>query len=123
MCTYLEKLLPEETVVIKNETRCGKLNGNGNGMDFFSCTLIKSDLSLNELKQHYSKVAFKAAKKNKGHTVNVDVIPAEYKLVTEYLERENIYSDELKNMKDYSGYYFVMLYDGGYPANFDIRGN
>ena len=46
---------PEETVIISYETRYGKLNGNGNGMDFFACTLIKSDLSLNELKQYYSK--------------------------------------------------------------------
>jgi hypothetical protein len=115
--------LPENTMVIEKEARCGKLNGNGNGMDFFACALIKSDLSLNELKHFYEGMSFRTARWNNKHSVEVDVIPAMYELETEYYERETIYFDKLKDMKNYSGYYVLILYDGGYPPDFDIRGN
>lgn len=115
--------LPENTVVIEKEARCGKLNGNGNGMDFFACALIKSDLSLNELKRFYEGMSFRTARWNKEHSVGVDMIAANYELETEYYERDTIYFEYLKDMTDYSGYYVLILYDGGYPADFDIRGH
>jgi len=115
--------LPEQTMIITKEARCGKLNGNGNGMDFFACALIESNLSLNELKQFYEGISFKTARWNKEHSVEVDVIPAKYELETDYYERETIYFDKLKDMTNYLGYYILILYDGGYPADFDMRGN
>ncbi len=118
-----ESNLPLETMIIAKEARCGKLNGNGNGMDFFACALIKSDLSLNELKHYYQTISLKPAKRGKNHSVEVDVVPAKYELESEYYEREAIYFNELKGMQDYSGYYIIILYDGGYPADFDIRGH
>ncbi len=115
--------LPDKAMILAKEARCGKLNGNGNGMDFFVCALLKSDLSINELKHYYQTIPFKPARRGREHSVEVDVVPAKYELETEYYEREAIYFDELKNMKDYSGYYILILYDGGYPADFDIRGH
>ena len=35
--------LPEGTVIVEKQNMCGKLNGNGDGMDFLACILIKSD--------------------------------------------------------------------------------
>jgi hypothetical protein len=117
------KYLPENTVIIEKEARCGKLNGNGNGMDFFVGALIKSDLTLNELKHFYEGMPFRTARWNKEHFVEVNVIPASYELKTEYLERDTIYFEYLKDMTDNSDYYILILYDGGYPADFDVRGH
>jgi len=115
--------LPENTVVIEKEARCGKLNGNGNGMDFFACALIKTDLSLEELKHFYEGVSFRTARWDKEHSAEVAVIPAEYELKTEYYERDTIYFEHLKDVTDYTDYYVLILYDWGYPADFDIGGH
>lgn len=40
--------------IIEKQSICGKLNGNGNGMDFLATILVKSDLSLEELQKYYS---------------------------------------------------------------------
>lgn len=116
--------LPEKTEFIENEVVCGKLNGNGNGMDFFASILVKSDLSLDELKQYYKNTMFKGAKTNKKQGVTANILPAKgYKLECEYLEHRDVYFSALKDMSDYSKYYIIMLYDGGYSPGFDLRGN
>ncbi|WP_157950296.1 hypothetical protein [Vallitalea okinawensis] len=116
--------LPESTSLIEKEAVCGKLNGNGNGMDFFACILIKSDLSIDELMQYYDQEELRAAKKGSKYSINLDIIHANGdKLETGYLEHQKIYFSTLNNVTDYTGYYIVMIYDGGYPAYFDMRGN
>lgn len=116
--------LPQKTEVIERERVCGKLNGNGNGMDFFSCILIKSSLSLEKLKQYYKDTSFKPAKILSKNVVYIDVIHAKgYKLGSDYVENQDVYFDSLINEKDYSRYYIVIIYDGGYSAGFDLRGN
>jgi len=54
--------LPQSIMQIEQKTICGKLNGNGNGMDFLVCTLVKSDLPLDALKQYYKGITFKAVR-------------------------------------------------------------
>lgn len=49
--------LPDSTEFIEMVYQAGKLVGNGNGMQYFGAVLIKSDLSLEELKEYYSKYA------------------------------------------------------------------
>lgn len=45
--------LPQDTVVIESTSAAGKLTGNGNGMQYFGAVLLKSDLTLEELYDHY----------------------------------------------------------------------
>lgn len=45
--------LPADTVVVESTSVAGKLTGNGNGMQYFGAVLLKSDLSLEQLYDHY----------------------------------------------------------------------
>lgn len=50
----LKKLpLPPDTERIESISKAGKMVGNGNGMQYFGAILIKSDLSAEELEDHY----------------------------------------------------------------------
>ena len=49
--------LPNNTEFIESIYKAGKLVGNGNGMQYFGAILIKSELSLDELKEYYSEFA------------------------------------------------------------------
>ena len=49
--------LPGSTELIESIYKAGKLVGNGNGMQYFGAILIKSELSLDELKEYYSEFA------------------------------------------------------------------
>lgn len=116
--------LPQSTMQIEKKTICGKLNGNGNGMDFLVCTLVKSDLSLDALKQHYYGITFKTVGNDEEHKAEIEVLHVNGSEVkTTYLQHGRINFDTLKNNLDYSNYYIVLLYDGGYSADFDIRGH
>lgn len=116
--------LPYNTESVEREVACGKLNGNGNGMDYFACILIKSDLSLDELIQYYKSKKFKPAKIFSKKAVEIDIKHSTgYKLESEYIENRDIYFDSLKSESDYLKYYIVMIYDGGYDAGFDLRGH
>ncbi|WP_172194252.1 hypothetical protein [Saccharibacillus qingshengii] len=115
--------LPEDTVLVEMETAVGKLNGNGNGIDFFAGMLVRSDLSLSELIDYYEAVSYSGAK-DKDHTVEVEVLKAKSdKMDSYYVEHRDLRFHRLRSTKDFSGYYFVNLYDGGYEAVFDLRGN
>lgn len=46
--------LPQDTQIVESFSQAGKLVGNGNGMQFFGAILIESELSLEELDNHYS---------------------------------------------------------------------
>ncbi|MDE6685873.1 MAG: hypothetical protein K2K17_00985 [Lachnospiraceae bacterium] len=45
--------LPNNTEFIESIYEAGKIVGNGNGMQYFGAILIKSELSLDELKEYY----------------------------------------------------------------------
>lgn len=49
--------LPAHTELIETAHQSGKLTGNGNGMQYFGAILIKSGLSLEELREYYSDFA------------------------------------------------------------------
>ena len=49
--------LPNNTEYVESIHKAGKLVGNGNGMQYFGAILIKSDLSLDELKEYYLEFA------------------------------------------------------------------
>lgn len=119
--------LPPHTQIVEKQQACGKLNGNGNGMDFLAAVLLKSDLPSDELSEYYAKAGFQHAKnKNPGSedkVVSEIVKPASSALKSRYLENKEIIFEKLKNVSSYSDYSIVLLYDGGYSADFDIRGH
>ena len=45
--------LPKKTYIVEKLSQAGKLNGNGNGMQYFGAVLLNSELSLEELEQYY----------------------------------------------------------------------
>ena len=59
--------LPDKTVIVEKHEICGKLNGNGDGMDFLACILIKSDKTMEELEEHFKALEFEGAKSS--HTL------------------------------------------------------
>ena len=48
--------LPPDTEIKERFSRAGKLNGNGNGMQFLGGILIRSGLTLEELQDYYASV-------------------------------------------------------------------
>lgn len=53
---HLKKLpLPPETELAASVSRADKLTGNGNGMQYFGAILLRSELTLDELKAFYAQ--------------------------------------------------------------------
>ncbi len=46
--------VPEETELVDSMSKAGKLNGNGNGMQYMGAILVKSALSREEIEDYYS---------------------------------------------------------------------
>ncbi|WP_251667173.1 hypothetical protein [Paenibacillus camelliae] len=115
--------LPEETSLIEVKSVVGKLNGNGNSIDFFVGLLIQSELSKDELTHYYEHAQYAGAKVEKRNVL-IEVLTVEDRVLhSKYLEHRQLKFNKLENINDFSNYYFVTIYDGGYPALFDIRGN
>lgn len=58
----VEKLLknipcPEKTEIIESFSIAGKVAGNGNGMQYFGCVLLKSELNLDSLNHYFTSHA------------------------------------------------------------------
>ena len=114
--------LPVGARLVEKHAICGKLNGNGNGMDFLACILIESDKTTDEVERHFEMLQFKGAKSS-AHIAEVQVLPANgAKLYTEYLTNKKIFFDENIKPSD-NTYYTIVLYDGGYRTLWDLRGN
>ena len=105
--------LPEQTEFIESISKAGKLVGNGNGMQFLGCILIKSDMTLEELKAYYSAYAEKEWE---------CVVEKQTAQELHFLEHANISFDtEVKE----ENYYIVYSWGEGMEifSEFDIRGH
>lgn len=51
----LEYPLPEKTSLVDSKAIAAKLEGNGNGMQYYAAILVVSDLSEDELQAHYAQ--------------------------------------------------------------------
>lgn len=102
--------MPENTEMLEKQSICGKLNGNGNGMNYLATILIKSDLSIENLEKHF---------------FNYNVIKQENKKFTDsILEHGAIEYTRVSNEKDFTKYYVVYSYsaaDFGTIWEYDIR--
>lgn len=114
--------LPEETVLVEKHKICGKLNGNGDGMDFLACILIKSDKTINQLQKHFETLEFKGAKSSSKMAEIQILTITEPKLMTEYLENGEITFSNYNNSSD-KKYYAIVIHDGSYWNFFDGRGS
>ncbi len=118
--------LADNTQIIEKYDQCGKLNGNGNNMDFFASMLIYSEENLDEIKTYYSSIELKTARSDKqlpSAPPDIEV----YKVTSPYLECEYLNTPikyySLVNEDTYENMYFVVIFDGGYSADFDYRGH
>jgi hypothetical protein len=122
-----------DTKVIEKHATCGKLDGSGRGMDFFACVLVETDLTYQDLKAELSSQELKYAKpegklqyggvRNESGIIDIDIVKVDSeKLDTEHIRQGNISFESLKNNGDYGKYYALIIYDGSYSADFDIRG-
>ena len=65
--------LPTNTKLVDSVSVAAKLTGSGNGMQYMGAILVDSDLSKEELKEHYSS-EFDYIEVNEQETVNLDFI-------------------------------------------------
>lgn len=92
------------------------------GMDFFACILVKTERSQEELHNYLNNQEFSPAKDHK--TVDTEVIKlGSNRFETKYVEHEDIVFETIQNEVDFDDYYVLLIYDGGYSADFDILGH
>ena len=110
--------LPSNTKLVDSVSAAAKLTGNGNGMQYMGAILVDSDLSKEELKEHYSS-EFDYIEVNEQETVNLDFI-------------QNVSFDADIKLED-KAYYSIICWDddrrevfGDFISDlldFDIRGH
>lgn len=106
--SLLELPLPERTELVESCSAAGKLEGNGNGMQYFGAILIKTELSAEELETHYS--AYRA---NEWECV----VQKQDGAAIDWLHTQ-ISFKALKNAESTDGYY--MVYSWG-SSDFSLR--
>jgi len=112
--------LPNNTELIDKASVYGKLNGNGNGLDFATVIVLKSELDTENIENYYKSRDFHTIKeKDNPPTMEVGVISSG-KIDSKLLEHKSFILDENSKKDDY---YYVIIYDGGYESYFDINGN
>lgn len=108
-----ECALPERTELLDTVSAAGKLVGNGNGMQYFGAILIKSELSLEELKEYYGKLASDEFQNivEKQETGTID-----------FIEHADLSFDA---DGDYENTYIVYSWGdySGLASEFDLRGH
>lgn len=114
--------LPEDVYIMEEHKVRGKLNGNGNGMDFFACILVKTERLQKELYDYLNNYEFVPAKDHE--IVETEVIKLRSnRLETKYVEHGEIVFETIQNEVNFDDYYVLIIYDGGYSADFDILGH
>ncbi len=105
--------LPSNTEFIEIVYLAGKLVGNGNGMQYFGAILIKSGLSLEELKEYYLKFAKDEWECMVERQIDTDIKIIEHRKVT---FKTNVEGDN---------YYIIYSWGSNNTIfhEFDIRGH
>ncbi len=105
--------LPSNTEFIETVYIAGKLVGNGNGMQYFGAILIKSGLSLEELKEYYLKFAKDEWECIVERQIDIDIKIIEHRKVT---FKTNVEGDN---------YYIIYSWGNNNTIfhEFDIRGH
>ena len=112
----VEVSLPDKTELIDDLSSAGKLIGNGNGMQFFGAILIKSELTLEELKHFYSKY-----RENEWSYI----VEKQVSNNIAFIEHRDLKFKALKVDEQLINYYIVYTWGSSdYPlSDLDIRGH
>lgn len=106
--------LPERTTCIDSLSKAGKLNGNGNGMQYFGAMLVESELSLEALDEYYRTYRQGAW----------DFLVQEQKTASiEQMEHETLTFSS--NLSPEASYYMIYSWGKGSEpfASLDLRGH
>lgn len=115
---------PQGIVVLEEDKENGKLNGNGNSMDYLACVLVKSEKPQDELEEFLESKKFHRVRDHEKECRDKEVVKVESdNLQSKYLEHETITFESLSDETEFQGYYALIIYDGGYDSSFDIRGH
>lgn len=106
--------LPERTTIVEKHELYGNLVGRRNDKDFLAVILLKTELSEASIKSYYFKASFKGAMKESNRPVIEIFKPKGARLVSHYLEHEEIYFKTLESEESMDGYMVVVISDGGY---------
>ena len=84
--------MPQDTELVDSISKAGKLNGNGNGMQYMGAILVKSDLNEKELQEYYSSdFDFIEVRKQDTPVLDFDLGSYSFKGLSE-TENESYYS-------------------------------
>ena len=115
---------PDEILIVEKRSVLGKLNGNGNGMEYCACVLVKSTLDTGQINEVFMSYTFSPARSKGSAGVEANVLTVDGpQLNTDYVEHENITFQSLLDADTYDDYYVIFIYDGGYSTIVDIRGH
>lgn len=115
---------PQGVIVLEEDKENGKLNGNGNSMDYLACVLVKSEKTQDELQEFLEGKKFHCARDDEGECRDIEVVKVESDILqSKYLEHETITFEFLSDETEFQDYYALIIYDGGYDSSFDIRGH
>ncbi|MBL1228791.1 hypothetical protein IW492_06035 [Enterococcus sp. BWB1-3] len=108
--------VPKGTKQIQHKSIVGKLNGNGNGVDYLATLVVESRQSLNELQAYY-----------KSHNQEVDIMNQKSdRFNGNPLERGELLYQKLRDKAEFSNYYTIYFYRSakfGSILESDIRGH
>ena len=109
---------PDSTELCDSLNVAGKINGNGNGMQFFGAILIKSSLSIEELDDYYSKY-----REDEYSYIVESQIDAE--ISKNVNDHGGISFPYLKNMEKFDDFYIVYTWgSSNYVfSDLDLRGH
>ncbi|MEG2634718.1 MAG: hypothetical protein RSA97_08980 [Oscillospiraceae bacterium] len=123
----LKSSLPVKTELIKAESAAYRLQGTGDGTEFLSVALVKSDLTKAQLETYYSCYYFDFAKPYARHLDDPDGTLIDYKvhiqiekvrrlpIETEFSAdcRDILFFDDIQ-ITDFKNVYFIAIYDETY---------
>lgn len=113
---------PSDIAIMEERKICGKLNGNGNSMDYLACLLVKSKRDKTELTNLLDHMTFKCIGDDRSEYAEKEVVKVEDEMLqSKYLLHQEIKFESLTEETDFGNYYAIIIYDGGYAADFDIR--
>ena len=97
----------------------GKFTGNGNNTEYFAALILETALSQAEIEAYYRAADFLPARpRHETHQLHIGTVE-NGRLVF----RDDFHFSKALPLPEGAYYICVALYDGGYPAMFDIRGH
>ncbi|WP_321383498.1 hypothetical protein [uncultured Enterococcus sp.] len=108
--------LPDETSQIQTKGIVGKLNGNGNGVNYLATLVVESNQTLGDLERYYQ-----------SYNAQINIIKqSSYKFKSKLLEHGDLSYQKLKGTREFSNYFTIYSYEAaknGSVLEWDFRGH